>query len=103
MSDSRVITDTPLPIADAILEMLETGPASGAVCALLTPSIKARLKELEPGQVLLIRVDDQSARLDIQAWCDLTGNTLQATSEEGGILSFFIKKQYRTQEVRNNG
>jgi TusA-related sulfurtransferase len=55
--------------------------------------MKAKLKELEPGQVLLVRVDDPSARLDVEAWCAITGNSLLATAEEeNGVLCFFVKK-----------
>ena len=103
MTESHVRNGASLPHPDAILEMLDTAETSGAVCALLTPAIKVKLRNLEPGQVLLIRVDDPSAYLDVQAWCSLTGNTLEATREQGGIFSFFIKKQDKKQEVQNNG
>lgn len=93
MSEARVSNGTSLPHADAVLEMLHTAETSGSVCALLTPRIKAKMRELALGQVLLVRVDDPSAQLDIEAWCGLTGNALQATREQGGVFSFFIRKQ----------
>ncbi len=78
----------------AILEYLGIGDNVGAACATLTPLIKARLKELESGQVLLVSVDDPSARLDVPAWCALTGNPLQAATESGdGVLHFYIRKK----------
>ncbi len=92
-----------LPGVDAVLEMLNTAQMSGAVCALLTPAIKAKLRELEPGQVLEVRVDDPSARLDVQAWCQLTGNPLRAVLEHEGVLDFFIEKKNERQEVPGNG
>jgi len=74
----------------ATLDML----GGGAVCATLTPAIKAALRPLEPGQVLLVRADDPTARLDVAAWCALTGNPLQATTEEaGGVVRFYIRKE----------
>ena len=100
MNRSPVMNDSTLPRADAVLEMLHTAETSGAICALLAPTMKARLRELEPGQVLLVRVDDPSAYLDVQAWCSLTGNRLQATYEEGGIISFYIKKK---EDMQSNG
>lgn len=103
MNVSVVGNGASLPHADAVLEMLHTAETSGAVCALLTPAIKAKLKELESGQVLLVRVDDPSAYLDVQAWCDLTGNPLQASLEQDGVFSFFIEKQNKKQEVQRNG
>jgi TusA-related sulfurtransferase len=82
------------PIPAATLELFESSNRSGSACAVLTPAIKAKLTELEPGQILLVRVDDPSARLDVPAWCSLTGNILQAKAEEeNGILDFFIRKE----------
>lgn len=78
----------------ATLEFLGSADRAGAACAILTPAIKARLKTLEAGQVLLVRVDDPSARLDVPAWCALTGNVLQETSmEDNGVIDFFIRKE----------
>ncbi len=80
----------------ATLELLGGGYTPGSICAVLTPAIKARLSELAPGDVLLVRADDPSACLDVPAWCNLTGNTLQATSrEEDGVFSFYIRKKER--------
>ena len=68
--------------ADAVLEMLNTTALSGSVCALLTPAIKAKLRELRAGQIIEVRVDDPTARGDIASWCRLTGHELLAVSEE---------------------
>jgi TusA-related sulfurtransferase len=79
------------PEPAARIELLSAGAAA---CAILTPAIKAALQRLEPGQVLLARVDDPVARLDVAAWCALTGHTLLATTEEaGGVLGFYIRKE----------
>ena len=93
MSEPGVAGGAPVPHADAVLEMFQTAEQVGSVCAVLTPAIKANLKAMEPGQVLLVRVDDASATLDVEAWCGLTGNPLLATREEDGLFSFFIKKR----------
>ncbi len=86
--------DVARPIPAAILELLDSSDRTGSACAVLTPAIRAKLMELEPGQILLVRVDDPSARLDVPAWCSLTGNVLQAQAEEdNGILDFFIRKE----------
>jgi tRNA 2-thiouridine synthesizing protein A len=78
----------------ATLELLGTRDQLGATCATLTPAIKARLMELQPGQILLVRVDDPSALLDVPAWCILTGHALYATTEdEDGVIHFFIRKE----------
>lgn len=66
----------------------------GSTCALLTPAIKSKLREMHSGQVLEVRVNDPAARGDIEAWSRLSGNTLvrmnEAQSEE---LQFFVMKK----------
>lgn len=80
----------------AVLEFLDTRFGEATACSFLTPAIKARMSALEPGQVLLVRVDDPSALLDVPAWCALTGHVLAATAhEENGVLDFFIRKVSR--------
>jgi tRNA 2-thiouridine synthesizing protein A len=71
-----------LPEPDAVLEWAVTDAAQGTLCALLTPAIKAKLREMAPGQVLEVRVDDPTARDDIVSWCRLSGHELVALTEE---------------------
>jgi tRNA 2-thiouridine synthesizing protein A len=83
--------------ADAILEMRSSPDAArstGATCALLTPAIKAKLREMHAGQVLEVRVDDPTAREDLASWCRLSGNELLAAREvPPGTLSAFVRKK----------
>lgn len=93
-SNETAMADTGAIQPAATLELLGASDILGAACATLTPAIKAELHELQSGQVLLVNVDDPSARIDVPAWCALTGNLLQATTEEeGGVLHFFIRKK----------
>ena len=89
--------DTSFPRADATLEMLGTatsGGMAGTTCAILTPTIRAKLREMAAGQLLEVRVDDPSAREDLAAWCRLSGNELLATREEPpGILRAWLRKK----------
>ena len=83
-----------LPHADSLLEMMDMDQSAGASCALLTPAIRARLREMAAGQVLEVRVNDPTARLDIEAWSQLTGNPLLAITEElPNTLRFFVQKK----------
>jgi tRNA 2-thiouridine synthesizing protein A len=93
--DAQVDNDSAaLAQADSLLEMLDLDERTGAACALLTPAIKARLREMAPGQVLEVRVNDPTARLDVEAWCQLSGNPLLAISEEApDVLRFFVRKK----------
>ena len=95
--DTRDADPTSLPQADRLLEMLNLDERAGAACALLTPAIKARLREMAPGQVLEVRVNDPTARLDVEAWSQLTGNQLLAmTAVPPNELRFFIQKKPNT-------
>ncbi len=83
-----------LPEPDDILEVYTKDPSSGAACATLTPSIRAKLREMEPGQVLEVRVDDPAAILDVTSWSRLSGNQLLATVEEDpGMVRFYLRKK----------
>ncbi len=97
MSDSKFAHETDsttLPRADSLLEMLDLNEHDGSACALLTPAIRARLREMAPGQVLEVRVNDPTARLDIEAWCQLSGNSLLAMTEEAPhVLRCFVRKK----------
>ena len=87
-------TESALPAAHALLEMKAESESLGSTCAILTPAIKAKLKELGSGQVLEIRVNDSSAREDITAWCHLSGNELLAMTDEGHQgVRFFLRKK----------
>ncbi len=52
---------------DELLEFHTQASEVGSTCAILTPAIKSKLREMNSGQVLEVRVDDPSARGDIEA------------------------------------
>lgn len=83
-----------LPEPNAVLEWTSAAPAQGTVCALLTPAIKAKLREMAPGQVLEVRVNDPTARDDIASWCRLSGHELLALTEDPpqGVRAYLRKK-----------
>ena len=87
-------TNAAVPHADATLDTLALDAAAGASCAVLTPAIKAALRELSPGAVLAVRVDDPTAQADVASWCRLSGNALLAAVEEPmGTWTFYVRKQ----------
>ncbi len=80
-------------MADALLKV-DTGGGQESTCAILTPAIKRKLKEISSGQVLEVRVDDPASRGDIEAWCRLSGNTLLSLDlVEGHELRFYLMKK----------
>ncbi len=95
MGQSTQPTGERIISADALLEFTEDASARGALCATLTPAVKARLRELETGQVLEIRVDDAAASDDLTSWCRLSGHELLA--QVRGPMPwqrFFIRKTH---------
>ena len=98
MNDRNTPGNTAAPHADAVLEMLGLSGAEGTTCALLTPAIKARLREMSAGQVLEVRVeDDPQAREDIASWSRLSGHELLAVVADSargtGELHFYLRKK----------
>ncbi len=82
------------PVRDELLELYTAKADAGSTCALLTPAIKSRLKEMQSGQVLEVRVDDPTARGDIESWSRLSGNALVRVIDDGGqMLRFFVRKK----------
>ena len=82
-----------VPHADGVLEMVGKPEEAGSTCAVLTPAVRARLRELAPGQVLEVRVDDPTAVDDMAAWTRLAGHELVQTVQEGEMIRFFVRKR----------
>jgi TusA-related sulfurtransferase len=94
--DQTVTSTTPeeLPVPDALLEFDTGDPSRGFTCAILTPTIKSKLRELEGGQILEVRVGDPAARLDVPAWSRMSGNELVAMVEEDAERTrFYLRKK----------
>jgi len=82
------------PGRDELLEFHSEAAGAGGTCALLTPAIKSKLREMQTGQVLEVRVDDPTAREDIEAWSRLSGNRLLKMVDDGKReLRFFVEKK----------
>jgi TusA-related sulfurtransferase len=79
---------------DDLLEFYTEPLEIGSTCAVLTPMIKSKLRDLQSGQVLEVRVNDPSAQGDVEAWSRLSGNELlKVTNERDSELRFFVKKK----------
>ena len=86
--------DDPASPADAVLDMTQIVAAEGAICAVLTPAMRAKLREMASGQVLEVRVNDPTAREDIASWCRLSGHELLAVVEESpALLRVYLRKK----------
>jgi tRNA 2-thiouridine synthesizing protein A len=94
MSIERETAAVVLPEPNTVLDWTAAAPVQGTLCALLTPAIKVKLREMEPGQVLEVRVNDMSARDDIVSWCRLSGHELLALTEQPpDLLRAYVRKK----------
>ena len=67
---------------------------SGESCATFTPLVAARMRGLEPGAVLEVISDDESAPEALASWARLSGNELLETRTDGaGPWRFSIRRR----------
>ncbi len=94
MSLNQDASDSAMLNPDAVLDLAHAPTAQGATCAVLTPAIKAKLREMVAGQVLEVVVVDPAAREDLASWCRLSGHTLLAVREESSCLLYaYLRKK----------
>jgi tRNA 2-thiouridine synthesizing protein A len=65
----------------------------GLNCPLPVLRANRALRSLEPGARLRVLATDRAAVADFQAYCRETGHALLAWSEDGGVLSFVIRRR----------
>jgi len=65
----------------------------GLSCPLPVLRANRILRGLAPGDRLRVLATDRAAVADFQAYCQETGHALLAWSEEGGVLSFLIRRR----------
>jgi tRNA 2-thiouridine synthesizing protein A len=65
----------------------------GMVCPLPVLRANRSLRGMAPGDKLRVLATDRAAIADFKAFCQETGHALVAMSEEGGVLSFVIRRR----------
>ncbi|MCO6412515.1 MAG: sulfurtransferase TusA family protein [Thiogranum sp.] len=66
--------------------------ARGLNCPLPILRAKKSIQQLNPGQVLKVVATDPGSVKDFEAFCKQTGNSLLASSQQGGEYHFNIQK-----------
>ncbi|QUW22926.1 sulfurtransferase TusA family protein [Sporosarcina sp. Marseille-Q4063] len=66
--------------------------AKGLACPMPIVRTKKAMDNLETGEVLEVHATDQGAKADLTAWSKSGGHELLETTEENGVLKFWIKK-----------
>jgi tRNA 2-thiouridine synthesizing protein A len=72
--------------ADRVLDLGEEG------CGQLVMSVMMNMRDLQPGQTLLVTAYDPAAPVDLAAWCRMTGNILVQGLPELSGGQFLLKK-----------
>jgi len=67
--------------------------AIGMNCPLPILRTKKALATMQTGEVLKVKATDAGAAHDFPAFAKQTGNELLATTQEGHVLIFFLKRR----------
>lgn len=72
--------------ADRVLD------CSGLSCPLPVVKTSKAMKELQPGQVLMMIATDPGSLADMEAWARQTGNTMLRSEKQDGKFVYYIQK-----------
>lgn len=72
--------------ADRVLDLGDQG------CGQLVMEMMFAMRELAPGQTLLVIAYDPAAAVDIAAWCRMTGHTLLQVFPDASGHQFLLEK-----------
>ncbi|MEE2694388.1 MAG: sulfurtransferase TusA family protein [Pseudomonadota bacterium] len=61
------------------------------LCPLPVLKAKKFIKQLSPGEVLVVVATDPSSIADFRTFCEVTGHSLEECVEEEGEYKFYIK------------
>jgi TusA-related sulfurtransferase len=65
----------------------------GLFCPVPIARTKEEIEKIEVGQVLKVEADDPAAEEDITRWAKRTGHEIIQLSKDGGVLTFYIRRQ----------
>lgn len=66
--------------------------AKGLACPMPIVRTKKAMDSVETGEILEVHATDQGFKADIAAWSKAGGHELLESTEENGVLKFWIKK-----------
>jgi TusA-related sulfurtransferase len=78
-----------LPAAPAPDRVLDT---IGLFCPVPIIKTAQAMKEMKPGEVLLLIADDRGVLVDLPAWCKMAKEELLQMTEEAAIVRAFVRK-----------
>ena len=74
-------------------EIAQIVDAKGLSCPMPIVKTAQAVKARTSGQLLEVLATDAGSTKDFAAWCKTTGNQLVASSIEGGVYRFVVRKK----------
>jgi tRNA 2-thiouridine synthesizing protein A len=65
---------------------------SGLNCPLPVLKAKKAMKEIKPGDNLVVIATDPASSIDFKHYCHVSGHILERHSEENGVYTYVIQK-----------
>ena len=75
------------------VQIAKTIDAKGQKCPMPVLLASRGIKELAPGDVMVIEATDNGSRSDIPSWARDTGNELLEATSEAGVHRYVIRKK----------
>ena len=66
--------------------------AIGLLCPLPVLKLRKRMKNLEPGECILLHADDPAAIVDVPHFCAEAGHELVETADLGSTQTYLVRK-----------
>jgi TusA-related sulfurtransferase len=64
----------------------------GLACPMPVVKVSKGIKDVEIGQVIEAVTTDPGSLADFPAWARTSGNEILKTDQEGGVITFYIKR-----------
>ncbi len=65
----------------------------GLLCPMPIVKTAAKIRELEPGQVLEVVSTDEGIKEDMPAWCNATGHEFLGVEQDGDLFKVYVRKK----------
>lgn len=65
--------------------------ARGLACPLPVLKAKKAIRKVAPGELLKVLSTDPGSVADFQAFCEVTGHSLESNGEADGVFEFMIR------------
>ena len=65
---------------------------TGLFCPMPIVKTREAIRQMAPGQVLLMLSDDPASEADMKSWAQITGHYLAAVERDGGVFRFLVRK-----------